>query len=188
MVFSRSVRRSGGAGEPSQNIPNLIHYVISGAAGSVVRTACVRRSTFGAWLLGMCGHGATPRVTIGYATDSDAKMRPDSNHAQILEALAACGWYCFELSEPASALRMLSRSAAVRMRAIEIKDGRKPPWASESGIAKHVRASQFLNQGVAPTAGVRPEFGHESGRGCGKITWLRERPELIGHIDLGDGE
>lgn len=57
--------------------------------------------------------------------------RTDSNSSQILEALAACGWYWLDTSRAGFGAPDGFAVRAGRLVPIEIKDGDKPPSARQ---------------------------------------------------------
>lgn len=55
--------------------------------------------------------------------------RTDSNHAQILETLTKCGWYCLDTSRAGFGAPDAIAVRRGEVKLIEIKDGSKPPSA-----------------------------------------------------------
>ena len=74
--------------------------------------------------------------------------RTDSNHAEILEALASCGWYCLDTSRAGFGAPDCLAVRAGRLIPIEIKDGSKPPSARQLTPAEQDVHDAFAAAGV----------------------------------------
>lgn len=74
--------------------------------------------------------------------------RTDSNHCQILEALASCGWYCLDTSRAGFGAPDCLAVRAGRLVPIEIKDRSKPPSARQLTPAEREVHEAFAAAGV----------------------------------------
>jgi Holliday junction resolvase len=76
------------------------------------------------------------------------RARTDANHAEIREALRACGWTVIDTSRAGSGFPDLVAAKAGRIELIEVKDGSKPPSAQKATTDECRVFSQLAKAGV----------------------------------------